>query len=196
MRKELTTLHRLLNVTMVYVTHDQIEAMTFADRIVVMKDGDIQQIGTAKEIYDNPVNLFVGSFIGTPPMNFIEGTVGNDGYFRFSEQKVKLTAKGFEDLKTKGYLGKVLIMGVRPEQFLVGENSFNKYPEAIISLYADVVELLGSELLIHSSLQGRDLMTKVDVSDDIKSHSNYQVAIDMKHVHFFDKETTVRVSEW
>lgn len=196
MRKELKALHRLLKVTMIYVTHDQVEAMTLADRIVVMKDGDIQQIGTAKEIYDNPVNLFVGSFIGTPPMNFIEGTLEKDGYFYFSEQKIKVTPETFARLKMKDYLGKTLIMGVRPEQFLIGENNFKQYPDAIVSLYAEVVELLGPELLIHSNLQGRDLMAKVSVSDDIKSHQNYQVAVDMRRVHFFDKETTARVSEW
>ncbi len=195
MRKELTALHRLLKVTMIYVTHDQVEAMTLADRIVVMKDGDIQQIGTAKEIYDNPINIFVGSFIGTPPMNFIEGILAEDGYFHFCDQKVKVASDMFENLKLKNYLGKPLIMGVRPEQFLVGESSFKKYPNAIVHLHAEVVELLGAELLIHSSIQGRDIMAKVSVSDDIKSHNDYQVAIDMKYVHFFDKETTMRVSE-
>ena len=195
MRKELTKLHQLLGITMVYVTHDQIEAMTLADRIVVMKDGYIQQIGTAKEIYDNPINLFVGSFIGTPPMNFIDGTLEANGYFRFEDQRVKLIDECFNDLKKKGYVGKKMVMGVRPEQFLIEKNDFIKYPEAIIELHAEVVELLGSELLIHSSLQNRDLMTKVVVTDAIKAHTDYKVAINMNHVHFFDKETTMRVSE-
>ena len=120
MRSELIKLHESLKTTTIYVTHDQIEAMTMATRIVVMKDGWIQQIGAPKEIYDYPDNVFVGGFIGTPPMNFIEGRVGEDGFFecgstRHGVFRFRVPEKQYKILQAQGYLGVELLMGIRPE---------------------------------------------------------------------------------
>ena len=139
MRSELIKIHESLGTTTIYVTHDQIEAMTMASRIVVMKDGWIQQIGAPKEIYDKPNNIFVGGFIGTPPMNFVNGVVGKDGIFecgshRFGVVRIPIPEEQLEVLKEQNYLEKDIIMGIRPEDISDQEEDFAKHPEWTLSL--------------------------------------------------------------
>lgn len=114
MRSEISKLHQRLQTTTIYVTHDQTEAMTMATRLVVMKDGIIQQVGTPKEVYDRPENVFVGGFIGSPAMNFVSGKV-EDGYFNLGSKKVAIPEGKMKTLRDNGYVGKEVILGVRPE---------------------------------------------------------------------------------
>ena len=153
MRGELTKLHKKLGSTTIYVTHDQIEAMTMASRIVVMRDGRVQQVGTPKEIYEHPANVFVGGFIGTPPMNFIHGVVSEDGKFTtVNNQVVTIPASKLAILKENDYLNKEVILGIRPEEINDDAEAFERCADSIIEVTVDVAELLGAETKIYATI--------------------------------------------
>ena len=203
MRSELIKIHESLGTTTIYVTHDQIEAMTMASRIVVMKDGWIQQIGAPKDIYDNPANVFVGGFIGTPPMNFINGRVGEDGVFECGNQKfgvVRLAVpeKQLALLKEKNFIEKDIILGIRPEAVFDSEEDMEKYPQWVVERKVDVSELLGAESQITVKLPGTDragqsLTAKVPARVDVHMGDTIRLALNMNKCHFFDPETQVRI---
>lgn len=200
MRSELIKLHESLNTTTIYVTHDQIEAMTMATRIVVMKDGYIQQIGSPKEIYDFPTNMFVGGFMGTPAMNFIEGKVTEEGNFECGNHKLGLTkikvpAGKLKVLQELNYIGKLLYLGIRPEDIHDDEAVLKAYEESKINLKVDVVELLGAETLINGKLNGQSLIAKVNARTDIHMGDQITLALDMNKSHFFDPETELRIQK-
>ena len=198
MRSELIKLHESLKTTTIYVTHDQIEAMTMATRIVVMKDGWIQQIGAPKDIYDYPDNVFVGGFIGTPPMNFIEGRVREDGYFECGSTRhgvftFKVPEKQLSILKAQGYIGVELLMGIRPEDCHDEEEFIEAHPESRVEAKVEVAELLGAESQITVKFPGRDsigqrLTAKVKARTDVHTNDMFKMAIDMSKCHFFDME--------
>lgn len=202
-RGELIKLHRRLNATTIYVTHDQIEAMTMASRIVVMRDGWIQQIGAPKEIYDNPDNIFVGGFIGTPPMNFVNGVVGKDGIFECGSHKygvvrLQVPQEKFELLKEKNYLEKELVMGIRPEDISDQKDDFEEHPEWTGEYKVDISELLGAESQIRVKLPGKDsvgqaITAKVPARIDIHTNDMIKLMINMNKCHFFDPETEKRI---
>jgi multiple sugar transport system ATP-binding protein len=203
MRSELIKIHESLGTTTIYVTHDQIEAMTMASRIVVMKDGWIQQIGAPKDIYDNPANVFVGGFIGTPPMNFINGRVGEDGVFECGNQKfgvVRLAVpeKQLALLKEKNFIDKDIILGIRPEAVFDSEEDMEKYPQWVVERKVDVSELLGAESQITVKLPGTDragqsLTAKVPARVDVHMGDTIRLALNMNKCHFFDPETQLRL---
>ena len=203
MRSELIKIHESLGTTTIYVTHDQIEAMTMASRIVVMKDGWIQQIGAPKDIYDNPANVFVGGFIGTPPMNFINGRVGEDGIFECGNQKfgvVRLAVpeKQLALLKEKNFIEKDIILGIRPEAVFDSEEDMEKYPQWVVERKVDVSELLGAESQITVKLPGTDragqnLTAKVPARVDVHMGDTIRLALNMNKCHFFDPETQLRL---
>ena len=194
MRAQISKLHKDLGATFIYVTHDQTEAMTMGDRIVVMKDGVVQQINKPKVLYDNPVNKFVASFIGSPQMNFMDAEIlkeGDDIVANISGKDVKFVIpKGKAAfLEEKGYVGKPIIVGIRPEDihkekvFLdLSENSQFK---------ADVVirELMGAEIYAYLDFKGTELIAKFDGRSDIMPKQTLDLALDMNRMHFFDKET-------
>ena len=198
MRSELIKLHESLKTTTIYVTHDQIEAMTMATRIVVMKDGWIQQIGAPKDIYDYPDNVFVGGFIGTPPMNFIEGRVREDGYFECGSVRhgvftFKVPEKQLSILKAQGYIGVELLMGIRPEDCHDEPEFIEAHPESRVEAKVEVAELLGAESQITVKFPGRDsigqrLTAKVKARTDVHTNDTFKMAIDMSKCHFFDME--------
>ena len=198
MRSELIKLHESLKTTTIYVTHDQIEAMTMATRIVVMKDGWIQQIGAPKDIYDYPDNVFVGGFIGTPPMNFIEGRVREDGYFECGSTRhgvftFKVPEKQLNVLKAQGYIGVELLMGIRPEDCHDEQEFIEAHPESRVEAKVEVAELLGAESQITVKFPGRDsigqrLTAKVKARTDVHTNDMFKMAIDMSKCHFFDME--------
>ena len=198
MRSELIKLHESLKTTTIYVTHDQIEAMTMATRIVVMKDGWIQQIGAPKDIYDYPDNVFVGGFIGTPPMNFIEGRVREDGYFECGSTRhgvftFKVPEKQLNILKAQGYIGVELLMGIRPEDCHDEPEFIEAHPESRVEAKVEVAELLGAESQITVKFPGRDsigqrLTAKVKARTDVHTNDMFKMAIDMSKCHFFDME--------
>jgi multiple sugar transport system ATP-binding protein len=192
MRAELIKLHERLETTTIYVTHDQIEAMTMASRIVVMKDGYIQQVGAPKEIYDNPNNIFVGGFIGTPPMNFISGSV-EKGYFVGDGIKVKLPEAKQKYVKQFGFDSKPIILGIRPEHIHDDKVVKDTYKDSIVNLVVDVAELLGAETNIHAKVGEEDIVAKVNARTDVGIGSEIELAFDMNKVHFFDPETELRL---
>lgn len=177
-RREILLLHKRLGTTMIYVTHDQTEALTLADRIVCMSMGYVQQIGTPLELYDTPANIFVASFIGLPPMNFFEGKI-EDGHFvcpQFSaplsdEQKVLLAS----------YEGKEIILGVRPENIVQNENGY-------INIEVTLNENLGQTTLVHGNTNGHKITAKFREWCNYKLGDTVLASID--NMHFFDKETT------
>ena len=193
MRGEIIKLHKKIETTTIYVTHDQIEAMTMASRIVVMKDGFIQQVGAPKEIYDNPNNIFVGGFIGTPPMNFLEGKIDKTGIFFGDGISVKISKDHFDLLKEKNYLDKDIVLGIRPEDIHDDEKSKEEFKDAVVKFTVDVAELLGSETSVFAKVGNQDVTAMIDARADIQIGDELHMALDMKKVHFFDTETTERI---
>ena len=191
MRSEIIQLHERVGATTIYVTHDQTEAMTMASRIVVMKDGYIQQVGTPKEIYNNPANIFVAGFIGAPATNFLNG-IYKDGVFTFDGNSIEVTKKLVEQLKD--YDGKEIVMGIRPEDIYCEEIVAKTYPSAKFNFQVDISELLGHESILHGTIgDNQKLVAKVATRLGIDSHTTIEVAFDLSKIHFFDKETTSRI---
>ena len=191
MRGELTKLHRNLGSTTIYVTHDQIEAMTMASRIVVMRDGRIQQVGNPKEIYEHPANVFVGGFIGTPPMNFLHGKVDKKGVFTTADgsQKVTIPEGKMKVVVDKGYVDKDIILGIRPEDIHDDAIVLETYPDSIVNVAVDVAELLGAETNIYATIGADSIIASVPARDDLSKGSTIKLAFDMNHCHVFDVET-------
>lgn len=190
MRGELKKLHHKLEATIVYVTHDQVEAMTMADKIVIMKDGAIQQIGGPNDVYNKPANIFVAGFIGSPAMNFIESKVvrGDGGlWIQASGFKVKVP-KEHEDALAN-YVDKEIIFGIRPENIYDKLFALNPTPENTVTGRVDVVEPLGSETLLHVTVGEDELVAKVDPKTQAKEDQPIDLVFDMSAMHAFDKET-------
>ncbi|MEH6889445.1 sn-glycerol-3-phosphate ABC transporter ATP-binding protein UgpC [Bacillus sp. JJ864] len=190
MRAEITKLHQQLQTTTVYVTHDQIEAMTMATRLVVLKDGIIQQVGTPKEVYEKPENVFVGGFIGSPGMNFFKGTVTKNAVM-IDKWKIEIPEEKMKSLQ--GYANKEIIIGVRPEDFYYGKALLDLPYHAKITVTIDVSELMGSETYLYSNINGQPFVARVDSSVDVHSQSTMDLAFNMNKAHYFDTETERRI---
>ncbi len=193
MRAELIKLHKRLETTTIYVTHDQIEAMTMATRIVVMKDGRIQQIGEPKEIYDNPNNMFVGGFIGTPAMNFLVGKVNDKGVFACEDMQLGIAKKHFDLLKEKKMLNKEVVLGFRPEDVHDNPSKLEEHVQSKHKFIVDVAELLGAETNIHITIGSHNIIAKVGARSDLHIGDEIELAINMEKAHFFDPETELRI---
>ncbi len=192
MRTELIKLHKAMSATTVYVTHDQIEAMTMADRIVVMSMGYVQQIGSPKDVYDFPNNKFVAGFIGTPPMNFVEGKIQN-GSFISAGNRFKISSQQYELLKAKGYEGKEVTLGIRPEDIHLDGEVLEKHPEAKVDVEVEVFELLGKEIIIYAMIGDSRVLVNTESKHQIEMGDHIQVTLNMDKAHFFDKETEERI---
>lgn len=189
MRAEIAKLHRRLETTTIYVTHDQTEAMTMADRIVIMKDGFIQQVGTPQEVYTKPANMFVAGFIGAPAMNFFNVTM-NNGYISDGKGlKLKIPEGKECVLREKGYEGKELVFGIRPEDILTDQVAILAKPEAVVKAEVVVSELLGAESMLYTKAGDTEFVSKVDARDFHKPGEVIDMAFDISDAHFFDKET-------
>ena len=188
MRSEIIKLHKRLETTTIYVTHDQTEAMTMATRIVVMKDGIIQQIGTPKDIYNLPATVFVGGFIGSPAMNFVNGKI-EDGYFNVDNLKFKIPQGKYKILTEQGYVGKEVIFGIRPENVHNEPLVADVYSGAKFTIEVEVAELLGHEMIVYTSIGSTKFIVKLDARADILMNDKIELAIDMNKSHFFDMET-------
>ncbi|MGL5977521.1 MAG: ABC transporter ATP-binding protein [Erysipelotrichaceae bacterium] len=186
MRSEIIKLHERLDATTIYVTHDQTEAMTMASRIVVMKDGYIQQIGSPKEIYTNPINIFVASFVGAPAMNFINGRYEKQ-MFHYDGKTFSVPAMFHDALKA--YEGKELIMGIRPEDIHYEGIVAETYPETLFDFQVEVSELLGHEFILHGKFGNQKLLAKVSSRVEVRNHQTIRLAMDVAKIKFFDKET-------
>lgn len=190
MRTEITKLHQRLQTTTIYVTHDQTEAMTMATRLVVMNEGEIQQIGTPEEVYENPANVFVGSFIGSPAMNFFTGEL-LDGQIRLGQVCVSIPEVKMRHLRKQGYVNKKIIMGIRPED--IHEASSVHPEDNIFHVKIESVELLGAENMIHSQTAGQPFSARLDRWSDFKTGQFCKLAPDMNRAHFFDYDTKRRI---
>ncbi len=182
MRSEITQIHKEIGATTIYVTHDQTEAMTMADRIVVMKDGYVQQVGTPHDLYFDPVNVFVAGFIGEPPMNFARGKV-KDGKLPFGDQWIDLTKKMGETIKQ--YEGKELILGFRPEAILLGheEDSYH------LTCEVELTEMLGDTANVYVLVGEEQAILKVDPHDVPSLQGETTFSIPYKSTYLFDGET-------
>ncbi len=199
MRTELTKLHKKVETTFIYVTHDQVEAMTMATRIVVMKDGFIQQVDTPQNLYDTPVNLFVAGFIGTPQMNFIRGKLvkkENDLYAMFGTTPIKLPADKANNEDLKEYIGKEVIFGIRPEAIHDEPMYLQAYADAVMKVDVDVTELMGAEIYLYlkfdgmeDATNGKNIIARVSSRSTAKADDQITVAIDASRIHIFDKDT-------
>ena len=196
MRAEIAKIHEKVGATTIYVTHDQTEAMTMATRIVIMKDGHIQQIGSPKEVYNFPANIFVGGFIGSPAMNFLRGRY-MDGNFVIEADKTqrKIVIELNDELRQniQGYEGEEVILGIRPEDIYVDGPITEKYPNATTEVECDVVELLGHELIVYGYMNSQRIIVKTGAIHDIQVHDKVNFTFDMNKVHFFDPVTTNRL---
>jgi multiple sugar transport system ATP-binding protein len=193
MRSELTKLHNSVQTTFIYVTHDQVEAMTMATRIVVMKDGLIQQVDTPQNLYDAPCNIFVAGFIGTPQMNFIPGKLvkkGEEVFFEFEDKSLKLPAEKATDPDLKDYIGQEVIAGIRPEAIHDEPMFLNAISEdAQCEVAVDITELMGAEIHLHLIIGETNLVAKVSSRSTSRAGDNIKVAFDLTRMHFFDKDT-------
>lgn len=192
MRVEISKLHKRLQTTMIYVTHDQVEAMTLGTRIVVMKDGIIMQCDSPANLYDNPDNMFVAGFIGSPQMNFIEVKVEEeDGKLKWIFGNNKLTVPDAEAkiLKDKGYVGKDMVIGVRPEDIYDGDEYISEHPDAVLDFNINVTEMLGAEIILIGTIDEFDVTARVSPRSTSKSGTKVKVALNLERVHVFDKET-------
>ncbi|MEI3605371.1 sn-glycerol-3-phosphate ABC transporter ATP-binding protein UgpC [Pseudogracilibacillus sp. SE30717A] len=192
MRAEIQKLHRRLQTTTIYVTHDQTEAMTMATRLVVMKDGIIQQVGTPKEIYDNPENIFVGGFIGSPAMNFLRGKLTN-GHIQLGDDTVKIPEDKLKMLKDNGFENKEIILGIRPEDIYDASSDPNYSNELNLSIRVDVAELMGSETVVYGEVNGQNIVSRIDARTGILAGSTLKLHFDMDNSHYFDPETELRI---
>ncbi|WP_419867483.1 ABC transporter ATP-binding protein [Clostridium perfringens] len=196
MRTEISKLHQRLQTTFIYVTHDQVEAMTMGTRIVVMKDGIVQQVDSPQEIYNNPANIFVAGFIGSPQMNFIDGTIKEEGgkYFAcFQSEKIEMPMDKARLLKEKGYIGKNVIIGVRPEHLDDDQELVAANPTTVIKSKVEVTELMGAESYIYTKLGDQNITVRVIGSTKLQNGQEAKFYVDANKIHIFDKETELKL---
>lgn len=192
MRAEIAKLHQRLKTTTIYVTHDQTEAMTMATRLVVMKDGFIQQIGSPKEVYEYPENVFVGGFIGSPAMNFFNGKV-EDGAFVVDNTRLAIPEELMANLREQGYVGKEAILGIRPEHIEEDPVFVENNQETKVSALVEVSELTGAETVVYSILEGQSFVARLSAETNIRPGQQVELAFNMNKTHFFDKESELRI---
>ncbi|HEX5611638.1 MAG TPA: sn-glycerol-3-phosphate ABC transporter ATP-binding protein UgpC [Burkholderiales bacterium] len=192
MRVELKRLHERLETTAIYVTHDQVEAMTLGDRVVVMKDGWVQQVGEPLELYGRPANRFVAGFIGSPSMNFVDVTISESGGAAWASAeglRLKVPPQFAEAMRAR--LGSRLTLGVRPEALHLANGS--DAPEFTLQTSVDVLEPLGNEILVNFRAGGAPMVARVDPGVRLKAHEPVRMALDPQRVHFFDAKTEAAI---
>ena len=192
MRAELIKLQKRLGTTFIYVTHGQAEAMTMGDRIVVMHEGLIQQVDAPQQLYDHPCNLFVAGFIGTPPMNFMDGVVVKDsgGYVvQTGGATLPILPGRLADEKISPFEGKEVTVGVRPEDIHLESTYMDDPAAGVLDATVDIAEMMGSEILLYAAFGEATLIAKVSVKNKLKPGDGIKLAIDCSKIHLFNKET-------
>lgn len=195
MRTELNKLHLRLQSTMIYVTHDQMEAMTLGNRIAVMNQGIIQQVADPAALYEHPVNRFVASFIGSPPMNFVPGRIiRKNGRFYFDEGVVRVKVSDEMVSTIAPFDGRQVLFGIRPED--IYDKLFVQYapPENTVTATVEVVEPMGAEVYLHLLLNSHGLTARVAGHERPKVGQDMDLVLDMSKVHFFDPETEAAIA--
>jgi len=186
MRSQITELHQRLQTTFVYVTHDQTEAMTMADRIVVMKDGIINQVDTPQELYNHPCNVFVAGFIGSPQMNFIEGRLKKNrkGFFvKIGDNDIALP----ERMKPEKHEEEKVILGIRPEDLSICKSDCKD--ENTIEVKVELAEMMGSEIYVYSKFEDKKIIARVDSSEKIQNGERIRLLLDTEKLHIFNSQT-------
>src|SRR6201996_9153663 len=200
MRSEIKLLHQRLGTTIVYVTHDQIEAMTLGDRIAVMKDGIVQQFGAPQEIYDSPANLFVAGFIGAPPMNFVNGKLTNAGSgvgleidTGVSRQVLNLP---FDAGKLRNHVGQEVVLGLRPERITDSRSAHNVADASLqpIEVRIDVIEPTGPDTLVFTQVNGKRVVSRVHPASNPQPLTNMTLLFDVSKAVLFDSKTEERLA--
>jgi multiple sugar transport system ATP-binding protein len=192
MRIEIAKLHQRLGTTIIYVTHDQTEAMTLGTRIVVMKDGVIQQVDTPQNLYEKPCNLFVAGFMGSPQMNFLDATVkvtGDVANLEIAGHSIPLPPAKSKKLIDGGYNGKTVTFGIRPEDVYDSEMFIEASPQSVFESTVRVYELLGAEVYLYFDLQDFNITARVDSRTTARPGDTIKFAFDVEKIHVFDKET-------
>jgi len=191
MRIEIAKLHQKLQTTVVYVTHDQIEAMTLGDRIVLMNEGEIQQIDSPANLYSNPKNLFVAGFIGTPPMNFIDGKISiNSNGLLFTDNSQKIKINFSSEHPIKDFITKEVVLGIRPEN-IYKQIDDNEKNYAMLNCEIQFIEKLGHEMYAFIQLQDKQIISRLKPDAEIKKGSRLNLYFDISKMYFFDKSTGV-----
>ncbi|MCI8834288.1 MAG: sn-glycerol-3-phosphate ABC transporter ATP-binding protein UgpC [Ruminococcus sp.] len=197
MRIEISKLHENLGATIIYVTHDQTEAMTLGTRIVVMKDGIVQQVDTPQNLYHAPCNLFVAGFIGSPQMNFLDAVVnvaGNDVTLKIGDNVIPVPADKAKALIDGNYNGKTVVMGIRPEDVHSSEDYAANDGDAVISSTIKVYELLGAEVFLYFDVNGTQMTSRVGSRTPLRTGDTAEFTLDMSKIHLFDKETELTIT--
>ena len=197
MRIEISKLHQRLGATIIYVTHDQTEAMTLGTRIVVMKDGIVQQVDSPENLYNAPCNLFVAGFIGSPQMNFMDAVVeskGGDIYLKVGKHMLKLPVTKAAKFKDGSYNGKTVVLGIRPEDMHDSELFINSSPDSVIESDIKVYELLGAEVFLYFDVEGFQMTARVNPRTNLRTGDHAKFALDMEKVHIFDKESELTIT--
>ena len=192
MRIEIQKIHQRLETTIIYVTHDQTEAMTLGTRIVVLKDGIIQQVDTPQNLYDKPCNVFVAGFMGSPQMNLINAKVvqsGEDVVLMFGDNTIKLPEGKAQKLIEAGYVDTTVIMGIRPEDLNDSEVIINANPDCVIEATIRVYELLGAEVFLYFDIDEVNCTARVNPRTTARPGDTIKLGIDMTKLHIFDKDT-------
>ncbi|MBE5926043.1 MAG: sn-glycerol-3-phosphate ABC transporter ATP-binding protein UgpC [Lachnospiraceae bacterium] len=192
MRIEISKLHQRLETTIIYVTHDQTEAMTLGTRIVVMKDGIVQQVDSPKELYDNPNNLFVAGFMGSPQMNFLDAQVtqsGSDILLVFGANSIKVPEAKAKALVEGGYVDKTVVMGLRPEDFHDEQAVLAVMPDSTIDVTIRLYEMLGAEVFLYFDVDQYSCTARVNPRTNARPGDTIKMAMDVSKLHIFDKET-------
>ncbi len=196
MRVEIAKLHQRLNTTFIYVTHDQTEAMTMGTRIVVMKDGVVQQVDSPANLYNFPCNAFVGGFIGSPQMNFVNATLNkkDDGvYVEFGNASVKLPEGKASKAELADYIGKEVLIGIRPEDIHDDPAMISANPDSIVDAYVDVTEMMGAETYLYLKISDIPFTARVNQRTTAKLGDDIKVVFDMNKLHIFDKDTELAI---
>jgi len=197
MRAEIASLHQRLGATIIYVTHDQTEAMTLGTRIVVLKDGVIQQVDTPKKLYNEPQNLFVAGFIGSPQMNFMDAVCrvhGEEVRLEFGDFSIVLPPQKAKKLIDGGYADKTVVMGIRPDDIDDSQIQIETYGDTVIEADVTGYELLGSEVLLYYTVAGVNMTARVDARTTAKIGDHIRLALDPEKIHVFDKESELTIT--
>ena len=192
MRTEISKLHLKLNTTFIYVTHDQTEALTMGTRLVVMKDGFVQQIDSPQKLYDEPSNAFVAGFIGSPQMNFFNATVeksANKIFLKFGQYDIDFPAAKAVELEKQGYVGREVVVGIRPEDIHDETTPLNNNASVTISANVEVTERLGSETFLYVIINNINFTARVSPKSKTQAGEGVEVVFDTARIHIFDKET-------
>ena len=197
MRSEIASLHNRLGATIIYVTHDQTEAMTLGTRIVVLKDGVIMQVDSPQKLYNEPNNLFVAGFIGSPQMNFLDATCeisGDKANLHFGDYTITLSENKSKKLIEGGYNGAKVVFGIRPEDISDNPEMLQKYSDCVVESDVTGYELLGAEVLLYYTIAGTNMTARVDSDTPARYGDHIKLAFDPAKIHVFDKETELTIT--